>query len=377
MSESVASRGRVRRFLPSLVLGGCLLATLGFAPASSDSPIVATSQHTAMSPNRYDQQSGASDSVLIHRYATLPVDSSLLLLASVIAEGENERHQSVWAGYEPLRYPAFLVREGASLVISPEAPGPGLQQIDSSFLPSEVADRFYLFYGNIDDYHGRVPAVWRLRDYDLFTVLWIFYHEQFHAFQGRSFAGFRARLDTYFRSRYDPMAPEWYAKAEVELRILRDAIATESRDSVATLLRSYLSVRDARLRDAPEVAASERFSEWHEGVADLVGIRAAALALHADSADKVVVARLRERLPVGRGRQVYISSGRFYGTGAAQAYLLDRLGIAWRYRVQSGDYLDALLAEAIGYVPEEVASVVAHALSVYGYQELVQTFARP
>ena len=192
-------------------------------------------------------------------------------------------------------------------------------------------------------------------------------HESFHAFQGLSAperleAGERANrqwADSY------PWDDETFQENwQAELDILAQALRAESDLEIATLSRDFLSLRSARRTAAnltPAQIEFERRREWVEGLAKYTDIAAWQLAY---TSDYQPVAEIladpdfdnyesfpnywKTELSNLTKRASDEGDGRFYYTGMAQAFLLDRLLPNWKERVFSQEiFLDELLTEAI------------------------------
>ncbi len=63
-----------------------------------------------------------------------------------------------------------------------------------------------------------------------------------------------------------------------------------------------------------------------------------------------------------RGR-VHVYRGRVYGTGAALAVLLDRLGADWRSALEQGQWFDEILARVLDFDPESADSRAEEAIT--------------
>lgn len=211
-------------------------------------------------------------------------------------------------------------------------------------------------------------------------------HESFHAYQGMQaedrFAAAEAAVALERRYPWDDpeMDAAWYR----ELGLLADALSEETRNGAESLTREFLVVRGARRRGlSAELVAFEDAREWLEGLAKYVELKSILLARRAvaggeeggagkgagawgepptgpyvphpalagdpefDHYDHAEKAFSRE---VGQLRRVGGQGGvRFYYSGMAMAFLLDRLGQPdWKARVMGSQLsLSAALMEAL------------------------------
>ena len=192
-------------------------------------------------------------------------------------------------------------------------------------------------------------------------------HESFHAYQGMV-AGERLadseRSNQMHGASYtraiDPMQDDWQA----ELDLLSQAVTNNSSTQAAELTRRFLEVRSERRERAglpPELVEYEQEREWLEGLAryaELEVWRLASTGKTAPLAETAILedfeaysgfeSRWSRELQQMKRMAGDKGDGRFYYTGAAQAYLLDRLVPDWKTRVfQEGVYLEDLLAAAV------------------------------
>jgi hypothetical protein len=192
-------------------------------------------------------------------------------------------------------------------------------------------------------------------------------HESVHAFQGMVAATRLADAETVLArhgKRY-PWDDRRFADAwKVELDALASALSAKDETRAMDLGRTFVSLRTARRRsfdlDA-DLMNLERLREWEEGLGKYTELALWKLA-SADSAYQPVPALGRDpdfnqyrrfsdrwteemitlRLQAGAGE------GRFYYSGMAQAFLLDRLSPGWRDSALRDDVsLEGLLDQAV------------------------------
>jgi hypothetical protein len=189
-------------------------------------------------------------------------------------------------------------------------------------------------------------------------------HESFHSFQGITVP---ERLEDAERvSRLEDSYP-WENKEvqqawKTELDLLYQAVTTESDAQAVELAQQFLAQRTAR-RQYPDVTSQmvnyERNREWLEGLAKYseisIGLQAAnsedyqpVAAIGEDPAFKAY--DTQERFFSQQMAEVKRQSGnqgetRFYYSGMAQAFLLDRLAPEWKANIwNDGVYLEDILS---------------------------------
>jgi hypothetical protein len=194
-------------------------------------------------------------------------------------------------------------------------------------------------------------------------------HEAFHAYAGSTAPERLAAAEN--ASRPGEQAYPWEDEAlrsawKTELDLLYEALAAESDADAAEMARQFIQQRAAR-RQAAGLSASlvayERWREWTEGLAKYAEL-AIWQAGHESSTYQPSDAieadpdferyagfprRWRNELNTLTQRASDRGDGRFYYTGMAQAFLLDRLAPGWKARTfEDGVWLDELLAQAVG-----------------------------
>lgn len=191
-------------------------------------------------------------------------------------------------------------------------------------------------------------------------------HESFHAWQGlaapEKFAAAEtaARLDRRYPWDDEPLAADWKA----ELGLLAEILRSDDPAALSTQTQRFLELRAARraaARLSPELVAYEQQREWLEGLARYAeletwrqgnqpGYRPLSAAAGLPDFDRYQGFAARWRQELDQMPRMYNDEGdgRFYYSGMAQAYLLDRLLPGWKARAfAEGVWLDTLLAEAV------------------------------
>jgi hypothetical protein len=208
----------------------------------------------------------------------------------------------------------------------------------------------------------------------------LLFHEAFHAFEGDA-----RRPGSKWRSEnasllfeYSDSTPRNDALFSIECRLLLASLEAREAEGKRAGARRFLAVRRLRQGELePRFVEFEKGLESNEGLAEYAGFRAVALAADLVSEGRLslpIVRRsgeafLAETLrPLGEiGETGKNPRRRFYFSGAAQGFLLDRLAPNWKGKVQDGGAaVQDLLAEAAGAGEIEKAS--AAALEEAGYE---------
>jgi hypothetical protein len=221
------------------------------------------------------------------------------------------------------------------------------------------------------------------------NVLTVF-HEAFHGFQrDPKRPGARWRSEYIFHLFDYASLPERNgALFSVEGRILHAALFDADADSARQMVRQFLAVRKLRQDELePRLAEFEKAAELNEGTAEYAGARAVVLGMKAmkrqgekgpfatlDDAGylRTKYAGLRKLLELGRNDRL-----KFYYTGSAQAFLLDRLRPGWKAEVQDKAVpLQELLARATGPDAAGDAGTAKAALKEFDYESAAAEAAK-
>lgn len=192
-------------------------------------------------------------------------------------------------------------------------------------------------------------------------------HESFHAFQGIT-AGDRL-LAGENALRMGEAAYPWEEKThvenwQIELDTLAGALRAETPEEMEAMVQQFLELRSAR-RTANALTDNlinlERWREWEEGLAKYTELESLRQAASAPEYAAVDVLKVDPDFHSYRGfqrrwsnelttltRQASADENRFYYSGMAQAFLLDRLMPGWKHRaMQENVWLEDLLVEAL------------------------------
>lgn len=282
---------------------------------------------------------------------------TLMSLAERITARDAELSR-LWPGFWPDGQPFILHNPDVGSVFAGDA-APAAPEFRSGPLPGALSAFEF-------DYPSGAPNTVALRisrpDDDLAAL----FHEQFHDFQQDAFRWIGGGHQEFIDQGLVPDRADFAARAEIERRVLAEALLEPDPAGRRRLARAYLVLRQARLgASAPELAAIEAHREWSEGTAQYVGLQGAAVAAgQTDSVrDRIVTGLRKDLAAAGGGFMVNWFRWRAYDVGAAMAWLLDDLGADWRPGAQAGERLDRLLDEALG--PDTAAADPATVLAGY------------
>jgi hypothetical protein len=192
-------------------------------------------------------------------------------------------------------------------------------------------------------------------------------HEDFHVFEQEAAPQKLLKAEAAHRSgdQYEAASEAFKAEFKQEADLLARALQAESNTEAADLVRQFLQVRENRRNTThldQALVDYERWLEWEEGMAKYVEVKAYRLA--SQTPDYVPLPGMADD-PYFKGYKKFNSrwsqelvqlrnpSGsfetRFYNTGMAESFLLDRLDPDWKNSVmQTGVFLEDLLRQAVG-----------------------------
>ncbi len=191
-------------------------------------------------------------------------------------------------------------------------------------------------------------------------------HESFHAWQGQaapqkfSTAEGAARLAERYPWQDESLAANW----RQELELLSEILRNDNPVTIPSQVRRFLELRAARRQSAglgPELMAYEQQREWLEGLAryaeleiwrlgGLPGYQPLSQTASLPNFDRYQNFETRWRQELDQMPRMYNDEGdgRFYYSGMAQAYLLDRLLLGWKARAfEENIWLETLLIAAL------------------------------
>jgi hypothetical protein len=192
-------------------------------------------------------------------------------------------------------------------------------------------------------------------------------HESFHAYQAVAApqkleaAEDRYAVENGYWEADENMREAWTE----EINLLIQALEAEATEETRSLVTNFLAYRDQRREQfalSPEQVDFERLIEWEEGLAKYVELASWQVAFTSTTYQplpeiltdpdfdsyQTFERRWSQELSTFRNQANQDSDTRFYYTGMAQAFLLDRLMPDWKSRIMlEGIWLEDLLRQAV------------------------------
>lgn len=309
----------------------------------------------------------------------------MISIAAEVVRSSKELSQ-IWPGYWP-EDQAFIFKiadEGALLI----APSHGLNSfkpISDQQLPDELHGKAYFHEGKLEgaikpfilDYDigdERTALLLNVEDNNRSNIISLLLHEQFHAYQNQAYID---DLDFPSLNPSDIKDRVGFATlAEIERRILIDALSEKNARKRLEILQRYFIIRRRRESTAPQVAIkNEKFFERSEGVAEYA-TKVGKMIIN-DTGDQGLRHSLikylkNDLLDNETSYNSGLFRGRSYQTGGALTYFLSLYNKSdWQKRIENGEFVDDLLMEYIDtstHIPIDVI------YKKYGYDEIYQRF---
>ncbi len=181
------------------------------------------------------------------------------------------------------------------------------------------------------------------------------FHEMFHAFQAiKNESKFLEAGNTYADLESYPYYDESFINDwNKEGQLLFEAVKTEDEQRFLAVVDSFLLVRENRRTSntlgANHISAEKKL-EWLEGMAKYVEYRSYILAAEKENIPykfktKNAYWQMEQKDRLSRLGK-HGGDNRFYSSGAAQAFILDRLNADWKSKImEDGIYLEDLIRE--------------------------------
>lgn len=322
-------------------------------------------------------------------------DSLIDMLGAI--ETNRDEIAEIWPGFmEPMggyaliHYPDILWYVGpdpddeAYAPLTSDTIPPSLSDIifEADELPEDASSQASPLSITIGERDVRVMLVRRER---LDRRVEFFIHENFHSFQSRVEAVFEpvdyGDLSVRFgQPMVDPELiadPEFAAMAELERRLIVDAMTSPSRDEAMEHLADYRLVRETRTTGSemePVLNIEARF-ERLEGTATFVGCAAAAASINLDDGglqclfeeDLMQPLDSKPAVPTPDSR---LMRWRLYGTGGGLTYLIHAFGPEnWRTQIEEGQAPYNLISEMVEPAPRSELDAIK---ACYDYENLLQ-----
>lgn len=238
--------------------------------------------------------------------------------------------------------------------------------------PKNDSDGGYISFSTAPDNPDNETFVWKVVDdyfqnHSLEENISITFHEAFHAFQrdpkrkGMKWGAENSLL--VFE--YQESSARNNALFSIESRILQSALQSKNKSELIKKVQQFLAIRKLRQSELePRFIEFEKGAELNEGLAEYAGTKAVLVGMRAAKQKQISVSfvepnadaylskkyeKLDSITKIGRNIRL-----KFYYTGSAQGFLLDRLMPDWKTKVQmEGKSLQDLLEASVGELPTE------------------------
>jgi hypothetical protein len=257
-------------------------------------------------------------------------------------------------------------------------------------LKSETDSNYINFTSEPDNPNAQF--FWQLSDeyftnHNLEENLLITFHEAFHGFERdpkRAGGKWRAE-NSLLVFEYAETSARNNALFNIEARILYAALQTGKTSELKQKVRQFLAVRKLRQSEfEPRFAEFEKGAESNEGLAEYAGTKAVIIGIEGARRKQFSIpfsftdsrAYLLEKYEkldsiTNIGRNIRL---KFYYTGSAQAFLLDRLLPDWKAKVQMENAsLQELLETSVGTKTQTPEKEIKAALRRYDYEKLLES----
>lgn len=299
--------------------------------------------------------------------------AELISTAAAIVRGSGKLSR-VWPGYWPPTQAFIINVDGMGALLISSGPKPaGFAPIASSELPPELIGKAFFHQGApsgaqrpfVLDYpigEGKDAILVNARDRDATKTTALILHEQFHAYQTKAFKAPEQQF-------VGPLAVKdrvaFAAAAQIERRILIDAVSAKSAEERRQFIQAYFALRRERERTVPsEVVKVEQGFERSEGTASYAENAGLDALAGSDGTElrRLLIEQLDKPLPTAGAYTTTWFRSRSYGTGAALIYLIGQYDTgAWRGKIEGGAKPDQLLEAHVGAVPARKAAGLAEA----------------
>jgi hypothetical protein len=167
----------------------------------------------------------------------------------------------LWPGFWPPGQPFIIHHPDTGAVFAGQA-SPAGPEFRPGALPGAHS-------GYELDYPSGAPDTVALKYGEDVADLSTLFHEQFHDYQRDAFRWIGGGHEEFVDVSLIPDRAGFAAAAEIERRVLVDALTARRPAERRRFARAYLALREHRLGAlAPEVAAAEAHREWTEGTAE-------------------------------------------------------------------------------------------------------------
>ncbi len=253
-------------------------------------------------------------------------------------------------------------------------------------LKSEKESQFVAFSENFESSNSSFS--WRLTDEYFFKNtlednLVITFHEAFHAFAADKKRGGKEWKyeNSMLIFEYQESSARNNALFNIEGKILNSALQTKNISQLKEKVRQFLAIRKLRQSEIePRFIEFEKGAESNEGMAEYAGLNAVVLAMKLARQKKLEI-KFTFSNPESFLANKYELLGaitnvgknirrKFYYTGSAQGFLLDRLMKDWKTKVQmDAEAVQDLLETAVGKTSTK--GEIEKILTQYKYEKIL------
>lgn len=264
---------------------------------------------------------------------------------------------------------------------------PGFDARQYTFVTSDADGYEVGFGGQSREPVRKAMMSFDMRSYNLEDAVALIFHEAFHVFErdaARRGAKWRVE-NSMLVSEYPETSAKNNALFNIESQLLHSAMQSVDKAAAKRKAQEFIAVRKARQGELDaRFVEFEKGLESNEGLAEYAGVKAVFMAIEVAGQKRAAIPfksidknryiadrfeRLRRITRVGRNSRL-----RFYDTGAAQAFLLDRLMPGWKKRVQAtAAAIQDLVEEAAVNSGDALKQIAESALRQYGYEDVLKS----
>lgn len=309
----------------------------------------------------------------------------MINIAAEVVRSSKDLSQ-IWPGYWP-EDQAFILKisDKGALLIAPSHGLNSFKPISDNQLPDELHGKSYFHEGNLDgavqpfilNYDigdDRTTILVNAGGFSRVNIISLLLHEQFHAYQDQAY------IDD---SKFPSINPSdikdrvgFATLAEIERRILIDALSEKNAAKRLEILHHYFIIRQYRENIVPQIAVdTEQYLERLEGVAEYVSKVGESIIYKSGEQglrQSLIKSLKSDLLEIGSSYTTALFRNRSYQTGAALTYLLDFHNDGdWKKKIENGSFVDELLEGSIDISTHITIDAI---YKKYGYDEIYNEF---
>jgi hypothetical protein len=266
----------------------------------------------------------------------------------------------IWTGFQPLDFMELKEESGSHLV-------------KFSIEPNKPESNYFMILS--DEYFS---------NHTLEENLSITFHEAFHAFErDPKRAGMKWKYENAMLIfEYQETSARHNALFNIESKILHDALKIENKRKLKQQVREFLLIRNYRQNDLDrKFVEFEKGAEHNEGLAEYAGVKGVLMGIKLANAKKLNLSfensdKINYLIQKYNTLKFINQLGsnvrrKFYYTGSAQGFLLDRLMPNWKTEVQmNGKSIQDLLEKSI-LLKNTQENEISKILKNYNYENIL------